>query len=258
MSIPQLIRDLKLDLTVTAVKRRLYKAGLKGYHPCKKPILSLNHRLRRQAWARQWRCFDFSSVLFTDEKKWVRVKSSGQWVWRFCNERYHPKCMVPKIQGGGGSLMVWGAITKTHTYPLIRIEETLDGPKFKELLTNFFPPVPGSSRSTLGRNGNLPWIFQQDNASVHTSKIVQEYLAERKASILPWPALSPDLSPIENLWGIVSRRVYLRNYQTVEELWEGVQAEWNAVSPDLLASLYDSMPRRCEAVLKAHGYPTKY
>ena len=42
------------------------------------------------------------------------------------------------------------------------------------------------------------------------------------------------------------------------ELWETIQEEWNQISVDVCKTLVDSMPRRCQAVLEAKGYATKY
>lgn len=48
-------------------------------------------------------------------------------------------------------------------------------------------------------------VFMQDNARIHTARIVAEYLASRNVIVLPHPALSPDLNPIENIWAIMER-----------------------------------------------------
>ena len=115
-------------------------------------------------------------------------------------------------------------------------------------------------RSTRGRRGvaRLPWVFQHDNAAVHTVNVVERFLRHRGAKVLPWPALSPDLSPIENLWAIVSKKVYSRYFPTVEALWAAIQQEWNSTPVEVLHHLYDSMPDRLTCCLKAHGYPIRY
>ena len=63
-------------------------------------------------------------------------------------------------------------------------------------------------------------IFQQDNAPCHRSKSTIDWLFEHEIEVLPWPALSPDLNPIEKLWGILTRKVYAggRQFSTVDDL----------------------------------------
>jgi transposase len=43
--------------------------------------------------------------------------------------------------------------------------------------------------------------FQQDNAGPHVTRVLRHYLIQQNVDMLPWPVVSPDLSPIELVWG---------------------------------------------------------
>ncbi|KAG6583134.1 putative retroelement [Phytophthora cinnamomi] len=103
-------------------------------------------------------------------------------------------------------------------------------------------------------------VFQQDNASIHTSGATKEFLKEENVDVMDWPAQSPDLNPIENMWGVLARAVYAhgRQFQTREDLIETIKASWAAIGQDLITKLVESMPKRCIAMLELHGAKTKY
>ena len=50
-------------------------------------------------------------------------------------------------------------------------------------------------------------IFQQDNARPHAARVVSDFLEQNDVNVLPWPAVSPDLSPIEHVWDEMDRRL---------------------------------------------------
>jgi transposase len=73
------------------------------------------------------------------------------------------------------------------------------------------------------------WQFQQDNNLKHTSCIVKLYLESHIPKVLEWPANSPDLNLIENLWGIVKTNVKKRTPQNLDELELFLKEEWDAI-----------------------------
>ncbi|OWZ12510.1 Transposase [Phytophthora megakarya] len=107
------------------------------------------------------------------------------------------------------------------------------------------------------RTYGTDFMFQQDNASIHTSVRAKEFFQEQELSL----ARSPDLNPIENLWAIISRAVYPngKQYQNVAELTKAVVHAWNTIPDTTLANLVDnSMPTRCIEVLGKKGGKTLY
>uniref|UniRef100_A0A3Q3WVD9 Tc1-like transposase DDE domain-containing protein n=1 Tax=Mola mola TaxID=94237 RepID=A0A3Q3WVD9_MOLML len=71
-----------------------------------------------------------------------------------------------------------------------------------------------------------------------------------KLMLTEWPAQSPDLNPIENLWGDIKNAVSEAKPRNVNELWTVVKESWSGITAERCHKLVDYMPHRCEAVIK--------
>ena len=103
-------------------------------------------------------------------------------------------------------------------------------------------------------------IFQQDNASIHTSPRVTKWLENHKIEVLQWPAQSPDLNPIEHLWYHLKKQLakYEKEPKGIHELWEHIQVEWNRIPREVCDNLIASMPKRIKALWKVKGEHIPY
>lgn len=101
-------------------------------------------------------------------------------------------------------------------------------------------------------------IFQQDNDPKHTSGVVQKYLANKKIDVMKWPAQSPDLNPIENLWAELNRITEDRKPNNEDKLFKILKSGWQSISLEYLHKLVESMTSRGRAVVKSKGLPKKY
>jgi len=109
-------------------------------------------------------------------------------------------------------------------------------------------------------NYRYDFVFQQDNASIHTSRETSEWFSDQNMTRLQWPALSPDLNPIENLWAIMARRVYAhgRQFSTREGRMRVILKAWDEIPQETLDALVESMPKRCAEVLLKQGKKINY
>ena len=85
-----------------------------------------------------------------------------------------------------------------------------------------------------------------------------EYL-QLYCNVLPnWPANSPDMNPIENLWAIMKDHVEELEPANISDLKQILIQVWDGIEDQTIKNLIDSMPSRLQAVLNANGGPNGY
>ena len=256
----QFNRYLDKPLSDRTLKRYCKRLKVKRRPRSKRQVLKARHRIGRQAWCRErkyWKVAEhWSRVLFSDECKVKLGDDRKVEVWKFDGEGSNrPELYGDPIEGQKKvEVMFWGCITSKGVGTLHFFEGNANALKYIDLLEAQLWPVIIKHFP----DGN--YIFQDDGASVHTAKIVQRWKTIHGVHTMPWPALSPDLNIIENVWAILKHGLQRRadHINTVEELKTHITAIWDRVSPLYIKNLYSSMPRRVHAVLKRKGHFTKY
>ncbi|GFX77214.1 transposable element Tcb1 transposase [Trichonephila clavipes] len=142
--------------------------------------------------------------------------------------------------------MVWGAIANDSQSTLIVMCGTLTGQRYVDdiLRPHVGPLLHGLPRA----------IFQQDNARPHTARVALDFL--RHFQTLPWPARSPNLSPVEHVWDHLKRK--MPSCYSVHDLELAFQDLWAHLPQDNIRCLINSMPDRVVACIAAGGGPTRY
>ena len=115
----------------------------------------------------------------------------------------------------------------------------------------------------------LPWatgVFGrnfahvQDNAPPHTACDTAAFLDQQDVEVMDWSARSPDMNPIEHVWGQMS--VWIRDMDgppsIVAELINAVRQSLAAVLPGSVRNLVESRPRCVRALLATRGWHTCY
>lgn len=249
--------SLNLNVSTSTVRRRLIEANLHARSPRKVPLLTKRHIKQRLIFAKEhadWPLEKWRNILWSDESKVVLFGCKGrrEYVRRPAGAAFMPQYTIKTVKHGGLSLMVWGCFSYNGVGPIIEIVGIMNKEYYlKKVLQEVMYPYASDTMP-------LRWVFQQDNDPKHTSKVVKEWFRVNKVNVLPWAAQSPDLNPIENLWTDIKNAVSDQKPTTKSQLWNVVQSAWNNIPIERCQALVDSMPRRCEAVIRNKGQATKY
>lgn len=242
-------------LSVNTIHRAIHRCRLKLYRSKKKPYLNGNQKRRRFLWAKahlKWTLAKWKTVLWSDESKFeVLFGKLGRHVIRTKEDKDNPSCYQRSVQKPA-SLMVWGCMSACGMGSLHIWKGTINAERYIQVLEQHM--LPSRHRLFQGR----PCIFQQDNAKPHTASITTSWLRRRRIRVLKWPACSPDLSPIENIWRIIKRKMQQRRPKTVEQLEAFIRQEWDNIPIPKLEQLVSSVPRRLQTVIKRRGDATQW
>ena len=240
-------RYLGLNVHHTTVFRTLKSNPTVEYSKLKTgPKLLSRHKALRQQFSRNYIRSDFSKWIFSDEKKFNLDGPDGiNFFWRDIRKE---KEVFSRRNFGGGSLMVHGAFSGDSCLPLAFPSSKMDSKEYQTVLdTTILPYLQCETRRNM--------LFQRDNAPFHVSKSTVEWFKNKSITTVNWPPNSPDLNPMENVWGMLVRRVYSGNkvYERKAELKKSILKEWNEITLETRKSLVDSLPNRLLTVIEKKG-----
>ncbi|KAG6946824.1 hypothetical protein JG687_00016495 [Phytophthora cactorum] len=215
--------------------------------------LTGQHKMARLNWAKNMiiQPEKWPQIVFSDEKKFNLDSPDGlRHYWR---DVRRPARQTVRRKNGSGSEMVWGSFSSAGKSKLAVLEGRQASEHYIYTVSEYMLPF-------VHLHHGVDDIYQQDNASIHRSKLTMEFFEEERIKLLDWSARSPDLNPIENVWAMMTRIVYHngKQYDSVTEMRAAIIAASEVLDARYLGKLVDLMPKRCIEVIPKQGDKTHY
>lgn len=251
---------LSLDCGEHAIRTAFKKEGYVRRISRKKPPISEENRKKRLEWAQEhvnWSEEQWDEILWSDET-WVQPgKHTRVWITRKIGESevYDYDCVQVKYRKKIG-WMFWGSISGRygrHRGLLWEKDwELINEGSYSGIMIPIVDEI-------LEEHSELQW--QQDNAPGHASNFTKSVIQAARLRVIEWPPYSTDLSPIETLWDEMKDYIqdhYPQVHSSYKRLRAAVQEAWESITHERIKELVHSMRERCQAVIDANGWHTKF
>ena len=249
-------------LSLCTTRRYLARNEYYAFRPRRKPYLTKTHKKNRLRFARRMQycgLVDVACFCFSDESTFeIGIDTGPPWVRRKLGKAYESQNLKPTFKSGRSSVGIWGAISMDFKSDLVILPrgERMTSKRYISMILNtaahpFYEKV-------MEHCGDAIW--QEDGAPYHTSKLTRDYEKSLVMAVIDWPAQSPDLNPIENLWATMKLRISKRRHRIscIEEMEDVLREEWDKLTAEDWRKCVASFQARCKAVIKNRGGMTRY
>jgi transposase len=196
-----------ISVDETTVRRRLKEEEFFFLPPRKIQKLSIGHKKKRLAYAKEMKEADWKSVLFTDEKSFW-LGSPSNWSWQQLDDRDEVETVVhpPKLH-------VWGGIGYDFKSDLYFFEGNMNAKLYQKIISKRLPPSTFAPECP--EQHRTSWYFLQDNDPKHKAKASMKLLRELTGRrMYQHPPNSPDLNVMEDVWSYLDRHVRASKIKT--------------------------------------------
>lgn len=240
-------KTIQIKMSDGSVKRRLNRMlGDKGATATAKKRKcdeknSLLNREYRMVWCAMVK-------EYTMEEHWNKVVFSSRTSFKMDGPRVWHDDNTAQISSFG--VIVWGCVTMHGVGRLVLIKQDFTPEVYIQILDENLE----DSVSDTFHHEAVAFLFQQDNTLIHNEKVVERWLNHSDIETIKWPAMSPDLNIMQNLWREVATTVQNKQPTSQDEFVKSIQTAWKNIKIETISSLYQSIPQRIQLVIDERGF----
>lgn len=233
-----------LNISRESVRRTIKSMGFSKKTPIRGPGITPQNEKTRVDWAKKHRNIHWHKIIFTDECSiWLNQGKIQMWT-----KGERPILNIPRHTP---KVHIWGGISARGATPVKIFKQNFNSEHYCDVLNE----VLFQTAEILYPDG---WKLQEDNSSIHKSKISCAFKETHRIRSIDWPPNSPDLNPIENLWGVLKQRIMVNSPKTIDEVETMIYSQWETFDPDFLTKFTKSMKKRCDLVIASGGKKINY
>ena len=229
-------------MSIQTIANRLHELNYDYKQPINKPMMTQKHKEKRLEWANNKINYDWNNVVFSDETSiWLNFNDK-RWISKNIDKTYYHRTVKHPIK-----LHVWGYISKKFGSDIFIFTGILDANRYLNILTDYLLDINEDGM-----------IFQDDNDPKHRAKIITRWKDANNIISLDWPANSPDLNPIENIWAVLKRKLRRHKITNLDDFEIAIKACWIDISQKMIDNTISSMNNRVNDLIDAKGDSINY
>ena len=238
-----------LEVSLSTIKRQRQQLGWVSTRPHYCQLIRELNKVKRLLWCQEQLRVkeDFGNVIFSDECT-IQLEHHGRLCFR---KKRQPRKLKPRPKHPA-KLHIWGAISSRGAAPVVMFSGIMDAIRYGQILDASLVPFIAECYPTGHR-------FQMDNDPKHRSAHIENFFERNNVNWWPTPPESPDLNPIENLWG--SLKQYLRTThkpKNLDELKQGILVFWQSLTPEVCRKYIGHLRKVIPKVIQVGGNPSGY
>lgn len=265
----QLQKLVDNQFSTKTIQRILKDHNIMCWRAKRRPLLTEDQASVRLQWALahiHWEEEDWSRLLWSDECSVERGRGrSDLWRFRTPYQKWDKEMIEPFNKSKDLSQMVWASFSGYGgRSKLVILARDFESKKHGYSAKSYIECL----EEGLIYDYNPELIFMQDNAKIHKARATLQFLDDWGINVLEdWPPYSPDLNPIEHIWWHLKKKLEElhpelrgmgKGVEALEALQKGLLEAWDAIDESIFEGCWKSMISRCQAVIDAKGWYTKY
>ncbi len=264
----QLKMNIEIDLNARTLNATLRAHGISHWLALRRSKLTSEFTLLRLKWAKKhknWIVNQWDNVIWSNEAFMARRSDkTSEWMFEILKQKWNRDKVMEILSEKLFFIMIWEAFWGSERSNLYLLDRDFEFKKH-DYSAVFYIQILDHNLTDIWES---ELMFMQNNASIHRVRKSKLWFQEMSIEVMKWSSYSFDLNLIENLWVLLKKKVYKvysnlnklksKGEKAETQLFQILQKVWENIEKKIIERLIFSMSRRCEALIIAKGWHTKY